>query len=139
MTVNCGPGTIREPLRVTCHASLHLHCRGPANAGPRPVPSPRSPRPTQDGGPLAQEPRPPPRPDRHAGRGLPTDRPTLPGRVSGRGACPAPPLYGAPPSEGLGRAWVLVRGVLPGASPPLGQTGPRDQRAADRYPTRFEP
>src|SRR4051812_11332158 len=61
MTVNYGPGTIREPLRVTCHAPLHLHCRGPANAGPRPVPSPRSPRPTQDGGPLAQEPRPPPR------------------------------------------------------------------------------
>src|SRR5580658_2485999 len=35
------------------HAAHFFHRRRPPSPGPRPVPSPRSPRPTQDGGSLA--------------------------------------------------------------------------------------
>ena len=55
----------------TRHADHHLHGGRPERPGPRPLPPPRPPRPAQDGGPLAQEPRPDSRPDRRLRRRLP--------------------------------------------------------------------
>ena len=51
------PGTNSGGTR---HAADHLHSGRRAGLGPRPIPLPRPPCPAEDGGPLAQEPRPSP-------------------------------------------------------------------------------
>src|SRR5512135_2739703 len=119
-------------IEWTRHAADNLHGGRPAGPGPRPVLPPRSPRPAQDGSPLAQEPRPDPRPDRPLCRRLPKHCPTLPRPIPrGRTAASASMAMASAP-ERTGRAPGLPGGVLPEATGPLRQAGPGYHRAADR-------
>src|SRR3954449_6103232 len=82
------------------HADDHLHSRRPAGPRPRPLQLPRPPGPAEDGGALAQEPRPEPRCDRRLRRS-----PVVPSNATStttlRAAC---------------RAFVAAKGILLKAS-----------------------
>src|SRR5260370_29791606 len=123
-----------------CHyAPLHLYFRRPRRHPPRALPSPPSPRPTEDGGLVAQEPRLHPRRHCPPRRRLPAQRAALPRRVRRRrlGAHPPPPLEG--PGQRPRGPSILPGRLLPGAPPALDPGSPSGHRARNRRPPGPDP